>query len=76
MTRSDQQVSYLPETVMAASGGCPVDPVVTLGGQSIAVPLFSKSCGFVVNYVRPMAIMLAAFMAFMIVSGGLKQGGD
>ncbi|WP_415003888.1 hypothetical protein [Aeromicrobium sp.] len=75
INRTTRSALYTPEYVMAGTGACPVDPTVTVGGQAISLGFFSKTCGYLVDYVRPMAIVLASFFALMIGIGGFK-GGD
>lgn len=73
--RVTKPVSFAPDTALPFAGGaCPADPLITVGQASLTVPIYSKGCGFLGTYFRPLAIFLASFMALFIALGGLKTG--
>ena len=73
--RITKPVSFAPDTSLPFAGGaCPADPLIKVGQGSFTLPIYSKGCGFLGTYFRPVAIFLASFMALFIALGGLKTG--
>ena len=70
--RQTQDVAFNVEALVPFGGGCPADPTVSIMGRALQLPIYSKGCGFLVDYVRPLAILLASFFALFIALGGLK----
>lgn len=73
--KTTRTVSVLPETVFTSGGACPADPVFMLSGKSITIPLYSRGCYYLINFFRPLVILVAAYLALIIASGAFK-GGD
>lgn len=70
--REERSVDYQAENLFG-SGTCPADTTVVVSGQTLTVGQWSMWCGYVVDYVRPMVLLLAAFTALMIVARGMPE---
>lgn len=70
--RATETALYTPEQVFGSGGSCPVDPNIRIGAISVAVPVYSTGCKWLVSYVRPFVMAAAAFFALMIALGGFK----
>lgn len=69
---SSQSVSYTPESVFGA-GTCPADKTFVAYGQTLQLTNMAQACDLLDTYVKPIAILLAAFTALMIVAVGLPE---
>lgn len=49
-------------------GGCPANLVVSLQGMSITALNMAQPCSWIVNFVKPIILLLAAISAVMIVA--------
>lgn len=65
-------VSYAQENLFGG-GSCPANKTMIIAGQQITVWDWDASCGYITNYMRPVILILSAFAAFVIVSGGAKS---
>lgn len=73
--RITKPVTFAPDNALPFAGGaCPADPFINIGATGVQLPIYSKGCGFLGTYVRPLAIFVASFMALFIALGGLKAG--
>ena len=70
--KTNRDVSLQPENLFGG-GSCPANKVMTVGGQQVTVWDWDQSCGYITGYMRPVVLVLCAFAAFMIVSGGARQ---
>lgn len=70
--KSTQTVSYTPE-VLFGSGTCPPDQTVVIHGMSLKLTDMPRACNLLATYVKPIAILLAAFTALMIVAVGVPE---
>jgi hypothetical protein len=68
----ERDVSFEAENLFGG-GSCPADTSITFQGQSLTVGQWSTWCGYLVTYVRPMVLLLAAFTALMIVARGMPE---
>ena len=69
---SSQSVSYTPESVFGA-GTCPADKTFVAYGQTLQLTNMAQACDLLDTYVKPIAILLAAFAALMIVAVGVPE---
>lgn len=59
--------------VDGGDGACPADAYSNVGGQSMLVWDWQATCTYTRNYVKPVILVGAMFMALMIVLGGTKE---
>ncbi len=67
-----RNVDFDPEVLFGA-GTCPADTSISVNGQAVAIGQWSTWCGYAVDYVRPIVLLLAAFAALMIVARGMPE---
>lgn len=67
--KTTKELTYTPEEI-SGGGSCPPDIVRSIGGQSITVFRYAPGCDLVSSYLRPMVLMISAFIAFMILVPG------
>lgn len=67
-----RSVSYTPE-ILFGSGTCPPDQTISVYGMSLKLTDMPKACNLLATYVKPIAILLAAFSALMIVAVGVPE---
>lgn len=70
--KDTRNISYQPESLFGG-GACPADKTMTIGGHTMTVWNWTENCGYIQNYMRPVILVLCAFGAFVIVSGGTRQ---
>lgn len=70
--KTTKDVSYLPDNLFGG-GSCPANKTMNIAGQQMTVWDWDASCGYIQNYMRPVILVLCAFAAFVIVSGGTRQ---
>lgn len=70
--KSQKTVSYQAENIWGG-GACPADKYARVGGQEIKVVDWSRDCGFVTDYVKPVALALSALIVAYILAGALKS---
>lgn len=70
--KTSKDVSYTPDNLFGG-GSCPANKTMSIGGQEMTVWDWDASCGYIQNYMRPVVLVLCAFAAFVIVSGGTRQ---
>lgn len=54
-------------------GGCPANVTMGLRGHQITLLPISTACGWLVDYVRPIMLLLAAITALFIVMPGSED---
>lgn len=54
-------------------GSCPADTTITVRGNTITIGQWSTWCPYITTYVRPMVLLLAAFIALTIVARGMPE---
>ncbi|MBI5330715.1 MAG: hypothetical protein HZB71_08890 [Betaproteobacteria bacterium] len=64
-------LGWLPGTLSEASS-CPADKSFTVAGQTYSVS-YTQICNAATDYVRPLVILLASVMAYMIFVNGMKS---
>lgn len=67
-----RSVSYTPE-ILFGSGTCPPDQTIVVYGMSLKLTDMPKACNLLSTYVKPIAVLLAAFTALMIVAVGVPE---
>ena len=70
--RETRDVSYEPETLFGG-GVCPSNKTMSTHGMQLTVWDWQETCGYITGYFRPVILVLCAFAAFVIVSGGARQ---
>lgn len=70
--KTTKDLSYTPE-VLFGSGACPADKVVTMGALTVPLTNMAQTCGWLADFVKPLAILLATFSATLIVIGAPKE---
>lgn len=70
--RGERSVSYSAESVFGA-GTCPADKTFVAYGQTLQLTNMAQACDLLATYVKPIAILLAAFTALMIVAVGVPE---
>lgn len=70
--KTTKDLSYTPE-VLFGSGTCPADKVVNLGAFTVPLTNMAQTCGWLADFVKPLAILLATFSATLIVIGAPKE---
>lgn len=70
--KATRDLSYTPE-VLFGSGTCPADKVVTLGALTVPLTNMAQTCGWLADFVKPLAILLATFSATLIIIGAPKE---
>lgn len=70
--RETRDVSYQPESLFGG-GVCPSNKTMSTHGMQLTVWDWQESCGYITGYFRPVILVLCAFAAFVIVSGGARQ---
>lgn len=63
----------LDDTDLFGGGACPADAYSTVHGQSMKVWDWQQSCNYITTWIKPVVLLLGAFAALMIVSGGTKE---
>lgn len=64
---SDERNLTFSEESLFGGGSCPSDKYMTMAGQNMKVYDWQQSCSYIVTYLRPIILVLAAFVALMIV---------
>lgn len=72
--RDTFSVSYTPDNVLGTNAACPADRVINIFGHQMHITNMTFICDVLRSYVRPIAIMLASFVAVFIVLGSGKSG--
>lgn len=70
--RETRDVSYQPESLFGG-GVCPSNKTLSIYGMQLTVWDWQEACGYITGYFRPVILVLCAFAAFVIVSGGARQ---
>ena len=70
---NEREISWQPDNRMASGGSCPADPRISLMGQSYTLEIFSLACEYIRRYGRPVVLLIAAFISYIIVSGAFRQ---
>lgn len=70
--KSTKVLTYAAESLGFGSGSCPADVTASVGGQSMTVFRYTPHCAIITTYVKPLVLMLSAFIAFFIVMPGGK----
>lgn len=70
--KTTKDVSYTPDNLFGG-GSCPANKTMNIAGQQMTVWDWDASCGYIQTYMRPVILVLCAFAAFVIVSGGTRQ---
>ena len=70
--KSERSVE-LDDTDLFGGGSCPADSYANIGGQHLKVWDWQQSCDYITRYLKPIILLLGAFSALMIVSGGTKE---
>lgn len=70
--KSERSVE-LDDTDLFGGGSCPGDSYANIGGQHLKVWDWQQSCDYITRYLKPIILLLGAFSALMIVSGGTKE---
>lgn len=70
--KTSKALTYTAETLGISGGGCPADIVKTIGGKSVTVFSYAFACDTISTKVKPLFLLMAAFVAFMIVMPGGK----
>lgn len=70
--RETRDVSYQPESLFGG-GVCPSNKTLSTHGMELMVWDWQEACGYITGYFRPVILVLCAFAAFVIVSGGARQ---
>lgn len=68
----ERSVDFEPE-LLFGNGSCPADTSITVNGTTITIGQWSSWCPYLTDYVRPMVLLLSAFMALMIVARGMPE---
>jgi hypothetical protein len=68
--KSSRALTYVAESLGLSGGTCPPPITKTLGGQTVTVFSYAQGCAWLVDYVRPMILMLSAWIAFLILTPG------
>jgi hypothetical protein len=66
--KTTKAISYAAENSFGG-GSCPANKVMTLRGSSVTVFDWVDACSKIVSYVKPIFIMMAGFIAMLIVAG-------
>lgn len=67
-----RSVEYQEESVFGG-GTCPADKYVEVRGQQLRITDMAKTCDMLEDYAKPIALLLAAFSALMIVAVGMPE---
>ena len=70
---NEREISWQPDNRMASGGSCPADPRISLMGQTYTLEIFSLACEYIRRYGRPVVLLIAAFISYIIVSGAFRQ---
>ena len=70
--RTTKNIVYTPESWFGG-GTCPADKTMTTHGHTIKVWDWAGSCYWLVNYFRPILLIIATIAALMIV---VPKGGS
>ena len=66
--RSNKDLTYTEDTMFSGGGACPADKYMTVHtGQQLKVWDWQQSCSWIVSYVRPVLLVIAAYIALMIL---------
>lgn len=68
-----QRSVELSDSDLFGGGACPANVYATIGHQYLQVWSWDQSCYYIVKYLKPVILVLGAFTALMIVSGGTKE---
>lgn len=67
--RTTRELTYSVEDTFGG-GSCPADVYGTVGGQSLKLYDWQKTCGVVITYLRPLILLLGAMGALFILIPG------
>jgi len=69
--KSNKNISYTEESIFGF-GSCPADRYLTLqtNGRTLKVTDWARSCDAISTYFRPLLLVMAAFVAWMILVPG------
>lgn len=70
--KETRNVAFTPADLGFGGGTCPQNVVQTIHGQQITVINWTSSCAYIVDYVKPLVLMLATFAALLIIFLGGK----
>ena len=70
---NEREIRWEPDNRMASGGSCPADPRISLMGQNYTLEIFSLACEYISRYGRPVVLLIAAFISYIIVSGAFRQ---
>lgn len=75
--RVTKTLTYAAESVLGG-GSCPADKFMSIGGQQVKVWNWVQACDYIVSYVKPVFLAVAAFIAMIIImpGGGTMRGVD
>lgn len=68
MPKITKNITYASEGSFGG-GSCPANKTMSMRGQSLTVFDWADACTKIVSYVKPIFIMMAAFIAMLIVAG-------
>lgn len=81
-TPPEQQIPKETKTVTLqeadlgfGGGSCPADAVVTLSGKQYTIVEWSKICPFLTSDVKPLVLLLSAFISMMIIFRSSNESG-
>ncbi len=72
MPKADRNITYTPESWFGG-GSCPADKYFDVQGQHIKLIDWQENCYYLVTYLRPVLLVLAAFSALMVLIPGVKE---
>lgn len=72
--KSSKALTYAAEVLGFGGGSCPPDVVQNLGGKPVTVFSYVKGCELLANYVKPLILALSAWIAFVILMPGAREG--
>lgn len=65
-------ITYTPENFGGGGGSCVAPVDISYFGHSARILDTNQACGWISSYLRPVALLVAAFISLGIVVGGLK----
>lgn len=66
--KATKELTYSEDTMFSGGGSCPADKVMTLHtGQTVKVWDWQQGCSWIVTYVRPILLVVASYIAVMML---------
>lgn len=70
--KTTKSIDFAPVNLGFGGGACPANVVQNIKGQPVTIVNWTSSCGYIVQYAKPLILTLATFSALLIIFLGGK----